>query len=101
MSGNFCPVAGAAEIISRKWALIVIHTLLEGPLGFNELKRGIDGLSSKTLSNSLSYLSDEGIIDRRVFQNSPIRVEYSLTDKGEALNPLLTEMRQWGTTWIK
>ncbi|MFQ5887793.1 MAG: winged helix-turn-helix transcriptional regulator, partial [Candidatus Hydrothermarchaeales archaeon] len=76
-SGGFCPVAGTADIVGRKWALIVIHNLLEASLGFNELKRRIEGISSKTLSNSLAYLTMEGIVKRKVHQNSPIRVEYS------------------------
>ena len=97
---SFCPAAAAAGIVGRKWALIVIHNLLESPRGFNELKRLIPGVSSKTLSNSLSYLTEEQIIERRVYQNSPIRVEYSLTKKGEEMKGLITEMKKWGENWL-
>jgi len=93
---SFCPVAAAAEIVGRKWALIVIHNLMESPRGFNELKRLIKGVSSKTLSNSLAFMTEEGIIERQVYQNSPIRVEYSLTEKGVEMKRLMDEMKKWG-----
>jgi DNA-binding HxlR family transcriptional regulator len=100
VSKEFCPVAAAADIVGRKWALIAIHNLLEGPLGFNELKRCMKGISSKALSHSLTYLTEEGIIERSVYQNSPIRVEYSLTRKGKEMEGFLNEMRRWGETWL-
>jgi DNA-binding HxlR family transcriptional regulator len=100
-SNGFCPVAAAADIVGRKWALLVIHNLLEKPLGFNELKRGMNGVSSKTLSNSLSFLTAEKIVERTVHQNSPIRVEYSLTDKGKEMEGMMEEMRKWGGTWLQ
>jgi DNA-binding HxlR family transcriptional regulator len=99
-SRDFCPVAETADIVGRKWALIVIHNLLEAPKGFNELKRRMNGVSSKTLSNSLNYLSLEGLVERKVYQNSPIRVEYSLTQKGREMKGLIDEMRRWGETWL-
>ena len=98
---RFCPVSATADIVGRKWTLIVVHNLLDKPLGFNELKRLIQGISSKTLSNSLSYLTQEGIVERKVHQNSPIRVEYSLTKKGREMKGLIEEMKGWGETWIK
>ncbi len=97
---GFCPVAAAAEIVGRRWALIVVHNLMDGPLGFNELKRHIGVVSSKTLSNSLSFLSDQGIVDRKVYQNSPIRVEYSLTKKGFEMKSFLEDMKRWGEVWL-
>jgi DNA-binding HxlR family transcriptional regulator len=110
MSENgFCPVAATADIVGRKWALIAIHNLLESPLGFNELKRSINGVSSKTLSNSLTYLTKEGIVSRKVHQNSPIRVEYTLTirveytltQKGREMKGLIGEMKRWGQLWLE
>jgi DNA-binding HxlR family transcriptional regulator len=102
MSENgFCPVVATADIVGRKWALIAIHNLLESPLGFNELKRSINGVSSKTLSNSLTYLTKEGIVSRKVHQNSPIRVEYTLTQKGREMKGLIGEMKRWGQLWLE
>lgn len=97
---QFCPVAAAADIVGRKWALIIIHNLLETPLRFNELKRGIGGISSKTLSNSLAFLCEEEIVERKVYQNSPIRVEYSLTEKGDNMKILIEDMKSWGQSWL-
>ncbi len=95
-----CPVVATAEVIGRRWALIIINNLMDGPLGFNELKRRINGVSSKTLSMGLVYLADEGIVARTVHSNSPIRVEYSLTQKGLDLKHLIEEMRGWGERWL-
>ncbi len=97
---GICPVVATAEIIGRRWALIIIHNLSDDPLGFNELKRRIDGISSKTLSNSLAYLAEEGIVARAVHSNSPIRVEYSLTQKGLDMKQLIGDMREWGEKWL-
>lgn len=98
---TFCPVSATADIVGRKWALIVIYNLMDTSLGFNELKRRINTVSSKTLSNSLAYLAKEGIVERTVHQNSPIRVEYSVTPKGREMKDLIKEMKAWGETWLK
>lgn len=101
MSNNgICPVVGTADIIGKRWALIIIHNLTEGALGFNDLKRRIGDISSKTLSTSLAYLAEEGIVARTVHSNSPIRVEYSLTEKGSDLEYLIEAMRGWGEKWL-
>lgn len=100
MNETFCPVAEASSIVGRKWVIIVIHNLLEEPLGFNELKKRISGISSKTLSMSLSYLTETQIIDRTVHSNSPIRVEYRLTEKGLDMKNMLDEMKQWSSRWL-
>ncbi|MFQ5815768.1 MAG: winged helix-turn-helix transcriptional regulator [Candidatus Hydrothermarchaeaceae archaeon] len=97
---GLCPVVTTAKIIGKRWALIIRHNLLDNPLGFNELKRRVDGISSKTLSTSLSYLVEKGIVARSVHTNSPIRVEYSLTQKGMDLKPLIEDMRYWGEKWL-
>ncbi len=97
---GICPVVATAEIISKRWALIIVNNLTEGPLGFNELKRCTGDISSKTLSTSLAYLAEEGIVARTVHSNSPIRVEYSLTQKGSDLEYLIEAMRGWGEKWL-
>lgn len=100
MRKEICPVVGTAEIISKRWVLIIIHNLTQGPLGFNDLKKRIGEISSKTLSTSLAYLAEEGIVARTVHSNSPIRVEYSLTQKGSDLEHLIEAMRGWGEKWL-
>jgi DNA-binding HxlR family transcriptional regulator len=86
----------SADILGRKWHPLILYSLLEeSQLGFSELKREVDGISGKMLSESLELLvSEYGLIERRSTENS--RVYYSLTDQGEALEPLLVAMNTWG-----
>jgi DNA-binding HxlR family transcriptional regulator len=91
-----CAVAACAEIIGAKWTAILVHDLSEGPRRFSELEQSCAGISPRTLSERLRALETEGIVDRRSYAESPPRVEYELTDKGEALLPIIEEMRQFG-----
>jgi len=85
-------------VVGRKWQPVIIYTLLkEGTLGFSSLKEQIDDISSKMLSDSLDTLETAGLVTRSVVNDRPVRVEYALTDSGEALEPLLTDMIEWGT----
>jgi DNA-binding HxlR family transcriptional regulator len=86
------------EIVGRKWQPIIVHHLLvTGPSGFSSLKGGIDRISSKMLSESLDDLERAGLVDRTLLSDQPVRVEYSLTDRGLSLEPLIEELLQWGT----
>ncbi|MFQ5815071.1 MAG: winged helix-turn-helix transcriptional regulator [Candidatus Hydrothermarchaeaceae archaeon] len=100
MDKDVCPVRGTVNIIGKKWSLMTIYNLSDGSKGFNELLRSANGISSKTLSTTLSKLREEGIVDRRVQSDSPIRVEYSLTEKGKDLQELVDCMKQWGKKWL-
>jgi len=86
----------SADILGRKWHPLILYSLLEeSRLGFSELKREVDGISGKMLSESLDLLvSEYGLVERQSTENS--RVYYSLTDRGEALEPLLVAMNTWG-----
>lgn len=85
------------ETLSRKWHLRIVYQLLEnGPLGFSALKREIAGVSSKMLSESLTRLEDEYLVDREIVSDQPVRVEYSLTERGAALEPMVSELVSWG-----
>lgn len=97
---EFCPIVETVNLIGKKWTLVVIRYLMEGPKRFNELKRAIKNISSKTLSQTLSDLEEKGIINRRVYTESPIGVEYSLTSKGKDLIHLLQAMKSWGEKWL-
>jgi len=89
---------GMQEIVGRKWHPVVLHYLLtDGPQSFSTLKNRVDGISSKMLSTSLSNLEDRGLVTREVLSEQPVRVEYTLTQRGESLEPLITEMVQWGS----
>jgi DNA-binding HxlR family transcriptional regulator len=95
-----CSVAACAEIIGAKWTALLVHDLSEGPRRFSELEHSCAGISPRTLSERLRVLEDEGIVERRSFPESPPRVEYELTAKGEALLPIITEMRRFGHSWL-
>lgn len=97
---EICPVVETIKIIGKKWYLIIIYQLLDGPKRFNELLNSIEGISSKTLSQSLSELVKNGLISRKVYTSSPIRVEYCLTEKGKELKELIQAMRKWGERWV-
>src|SRR5919204_923131 len=95
-----CSVAACAEIIGAKWTAILVHDLSEGPRRFSELEHSCCGISPRTLSERLRALEDEEIVLRRSYAESPPRVEYELTGKGEALLPIIDEMRRFGHTWL-
>jgi DNA-binding HxlR family transcriptional regulator len=86
------------EVLGRKWHLrIVYHLLEDGPLGFSDLKDRLDGVSSKMLSESLSSLEEDSLVAREIVSDQPVRVKYSLTERGMALEAVVEELLQWGT----
>jgi len=94
-----CSVAACAEIIGAKWTALLLHDLSEGPRRFSELEHSCAGISPRTLSERLRALEAEGILARHSYPESPPRVEYELTDKGEALLPIIDAMREFGRDW--
>lgn len=96
-----CPVCRTAEIICGKWTLLIIRDLADGKQRFCELERSLQGISPRTLSLRLRALEEEGIVARKTFAEVPPRVEYVLTDKGEALVPVVECMRSYGKDWLK
>ena len=97
-TGNlWCPVTTTAQLIGRKWHPVIVFELLKAePLGFNELKRAADGISNKVLSDALEDLEDKELVDREVIDDKPVRVEYSLTEFGNSLEPVIRAMGVWG-----
>jgi DNA-binding HxlR family transcriptional regulator len=94
---EWCPVTSTATILGRKWHPVIVHRLLaEGPQGFNALKKAVDGVSSKVLSDSLDDLEGHGLVEREIVSEKPFRVEYSLTERGHSLEPIIVAMRDWG-----
>jgi DNA-binding HxlR family transcriptional regulator len=94
-----CAVAACAEIIGAKWTALLVHDLSEGPRRFSELEHSCPGISPRTLSDRLRSLEHDGIIERRSGLHPP-RVEYELTPKGQALLPIISEMRRFGRDWL-
>jgi DNA-binding HxlR family transcriptional regulator len=87
-------------VVCGKWTLLIIRDLAEGSSRFCELERSLEGISPRTLSLRLRALEEEGIVERHTFPEVPPRVEYALTQKGEALVPLVEDMRRYGTRWL-
>src|SRR3954453_19148159 len=95
-----CPVCRTADIVCGKWTLLVVRDLAEGRGRFCELERSLKGISPRTLSLRLRALEGEGIVERETFSEVPPRVEYTLTEKGRALVPIIDSMRSYGSEWL-
>lgn len=91
-----CPVATTVQLIGNKWKLLILRNLLARPWRFNELRKSLDGISQKVLTESLRSMESDGIIVRTVYAEVPPRVEYSLSELGETLRPILDAMQTWG-----
>ena len=99
-SNSRCPVCRTADVVCGKWTLLVIRDLADGCSRFCELERSLEGISPRTLSLRLRALEEEGIVTRNTFPEVPPRVEYELTEKGQALVPLIEDMRRYGARWL-
>lgn len=97
-----CPIKSALEIIGGKWKLrILVQLLRKEVVRFNELKRDISGITNTMLSNSLHELENDELITRNQYNEMPLRVEYTLTDRGKKLLPLIYELTIWWDDYIK
>ncbi|MDE5765523.1 MAG: helix-turn-helix transcriptional regulator [Ruminococcus sp.] len=96
-----CDVATTVQIIGNKWKLLIIRNLLIRPWRFNELRKSLEGVSQKVLTDNLRQLESDGIISRTVYPEVPPRVEYALTELGESLRPILNAMEIWGRNFKK
>ncbi|MDE6662837.1 MAG: helix-turn-helix transcriptional regulator [Lachnospiraceae bacterium] len=96
-----CPVATTVQLIGSKWKLLIMRNLLSRPWRFNELKKDLEGISQKVLTDSLRALEEDGIVIRTVYPEVPPRVEYSLSELGESMRPILKAMEEWGLAYQK
>ncbi|WP_226012111.1 winged helix-turn-helix transcriptional regulator [Halomicrobium salinisoli] len=95
------PLTTTATILGKKWHPLIVAELLEaGPLGFNDLKERVTGISDKVLSESLDDLEERDLVERTVLDDKPVRVEYSLTEWGEQLELVVTVMEEWGERYL-
>lgn len=91
-----CGVVKLIKVIGSKWAILIIRDLMDGKIRFGQLQKSLIGISPKTLALRLKQLEKEGIVTRKVYEEVPLHVEYSLTPKGESLREIICKMRQWG-----
>ena len=99
---EICPVRNVIARFGNKWALLVILVLSENePIRYNELGRKIPDISSRVLSNTLRILEADGLVNRSVYQEVPPRVEYSLTDTGRSLVPIIIKLTEWAQNNMK
>ena len=91
-----CPYVTAQKLLTGKWTLLIMHYLNENTMRFNELQRALPDLTQATLTKQLRMLEDNGLITRKVYNQIPPKVEYSLTESGKKLLPALGELYAWG-----
>lgn len=94
-----CPVATTVQLIGSKWKLLIMRNLLQRSWRFNELRKDLEGISQKVLTDSLRSMEEAGIITRTVYPEVPPRVEYALSDLGESMRPIMSAMEEWGTNY--
>lgn len=94
-----CSIEKALNIIGGKWSFLVLRELYDGTRRFGELQKAIQGISPRSLTNTLRHLEKNEILKRKVYPTIPPAVEYSLTGKGIAFHKVLKEMKRWGAEW--
>jgi len=100
--GSICPrYEHAIQLLGKRWTGLLLYALLEGPRRFCELTTRVEGLSDRVLSDRLRELEVEGIIERIVYPQIPVRVEYQLTEKGRALEPVVQAIQKWAEKWVE
>lgn len=101
MDKSVCPrFEKAMGLLSQRWNGMIIYQLLSGPQRFCNIESSI-AISGRVLSERLKDLENEGIVKREVFPETPVRIEYSLTDKGLALEPLMRDIEKWSQSWLE
>ena len=90
----------AVELIGKRWTGAIVFVLMDGPLRFSEVKVLVPDLSDRLLSERMKELEAEGIVERQVMDAMPVRVEYSLTVKGRALEPAVRSLKVWARSWL-
>jgi DNA-binding HxlR family transcriptional regulator len=98
---NACPASESIEKVGNGLRIFVVSCLLPRPMRFNELHKTARGVDPRSLSRVLKYLTSEGIVRRDVLSRAPFAVQYSLTEKGKQLEPVVEALRAWGLRWLE
>ena len=96
-----CPVETTLTLISDKWKVLILRDLMNGTMRFGELKKSIGHVTQKVLTSQLRQMEESGLLSRKVYAEVPPRVEYTLTDLGYSLKPILDAMLTWGENYKK
>src|SRR5437763_16849442 len=100
-TGSICPrYEHAIQLLGKRWTGLLLDALMEGPRRFCELTATVEGLSDRVLSDRLRELEVEGVVERIVYPQIPVRVEYKLTEKGLALKPVVEAIHEWAEKWV-
>jgi len=98
---RYCPYyAAATQMLGRRWAAGVLRALVTGPARFSDIAAAIPGMTDKLLSQRLKDLEADGLVERHVHAGPPVRVQYRLTEKGDALSTILLDLNRWALKWI-
>lgn len=100
-ASELCPrLQKSMDIMGKRWTGLIIYQLLQGPQRFGEMESALP-VSGRLLSERLKDLEQEGIVLREVFPETPVRIQYSLTDKGRALEPVIRHLQAWSGEWVE
>ena len=94
-----CPVAITVSLIGSKWKLLIMRNLMERSWRFTELQKSLEGISQKALTEALRSMQADGLVNRTAYPEVPPRVEYSLTELGESMRPIMKAMENWGNAY--
>ncbi|MDP9727422.1 winged helix-turn-helix transcriptional regulator [Alicyclobacillus tolerans] len=98
---NLCPkFEHAFSLLGKRWTGLIINVLLDGPKRFKDISVMIPNMSDRMLAERFKELEAEGILVRHVYPETPVRIEYELTEKGRALEPVMKAVQTWGETWV-
>ena len=95
-----CAVEATLDLIDGKWKGVILYHLMEKTMRFNELRRKLPNVTQRMLTNQLRELEKDGLIHREVYAQVPPRVDYSLTDHGRTLQPVIAALKSWGDTYL-
>lgn len=99
---DWCAVTCAMDVIGKKWHPVIVHRLLQhDELRFNELSTEVGAITNKMLSQSLEDLEEKDLVDREIANEKPVAVEYSLTERGQSLRPVIESLEEWGKTYLR
>lgn len=96
-----CPIETTIKLMGCKWKILIIRDLLEGTKRFSQLKKSVKGITQKVLTSNLREMEDNGLLERKVYPQNPPKVEYTLTDVGYSLRPVIDSLKSWGKDYKK